>query len=59
MERGVILENLVEKMLNELFNSGLLEGDEEWDINGRIGKSEEEKCIEEIINILSERISYY
>lgn len=59
MEKELILENLVEKMLNELFNSGLLEGDEEWDIKGRIGKSEEEKCIEEIINILNERISYY
>ena len=46
-------------MLNELFNSDLLEGDEEWDMNGRKGKSEEEKCIEEIINILKERISYY
>ena len=59
MEREIILEGIVDKMLNELFNSDLLEGDEEWDINGRKGKSEEEKCIEEIINILKERISYY
>jgi hypothetical protein len=50
MEKELILENLVEKMLNELFNSGLL--DEEDD-------DEEKKCIEEIINILEERISYY
>jgi hypothetical protein len=50
MEKELILENLVEKMLNELFNSGLL--DEENDV-------EEKECIEEIINILEERISYY
>jgi hypothetical protein len=36
-------------MLNELFNSDLLEGDEEWDMNGRKGKSEEEKINLEII----------
>ena len=54
MEREIILEGIVNKMLNELFNSGLLDEDEKIE-----GKSEEEKCIEEIINILKERISYY
>ena len=49
MEKELILENLVEKMLNELFNSGLLDEDDD----------EEIKCIEKIINILEERISYY
>jgi hypothetical protein len=49
MEKELILENLVEKMLNELFNSGLLDEDD----------VEEKECIEEIINILEERISYY
>ena len=39
MEREIILEGIVDKMLNELFNSDLLEGDEEWDMNGRKGKN--------------------
>lgn len=49
MKRELILEGIVDKMLNELFNSGLLDEDD----------VEEKECIEEIINILEERISYY
>jgi hypothetical protein len=55
----LILENLVNKMLNDLYNSGLVDEDIKWDEDGRIGMSNEEKCIEEIINILKDKISYY
>jgi hypothetical protein len=55
----IYLEVLVEEMLNNLFESDLLDEDVEWDENGRIGESKEEKCIKKIINILEEKISYY
>jgi len=44
------LEILVEYMLNNLFNSDLLDDDDE---------TKEIQCIKEIINILQERINYY
>ena len=50
-EEIVALEVIVENMLNNLFNSDLL-NDEDDTIK-------EERCIEEIIKILQERISYY
>jgi hypothetical protein len=55
----LILENLVNEMLNSLFNSSLVDKDIKWDEDGRNGISNEEKCIREIINILEDRISYY
>jgi hypothetical protein len=45
------LEILVEYMLNNLFNSDLLKDEDDT--------IKEERCIEEIIKILQERISYY
>ena len=50
-EEIVALEVIVENMLNNLFNSDLL-NDEDDTIK-------EERCIEEIIRILQDRISYY
>ena len=50
-EEIVALGVIVEDMLNNLFNSDLL-NDEDDTIK-------EERCIEEIIKILQERISYY
>jgi hypothetical protein len=58
-EEKLILENLVNEMLNNLYNSSLLNEDIKWDKDGREGSSKEEKCIEEIINILKDKISYY
>jgi len=54
----LILENLVNKMLNDLYNSGLVDEDIKWNKDGGI-MSNEEKCIEEVINILKDKISYY
>ena len=45
-----VLEGMVEDMLNNLFNSDLLDDDDE---------TKEIQCIKEIINILQDRISYY
>jgi hypothetical protein len=59
MKKEKMLENIVNNMLNELYKSNLLDEDVKWDEEGRNGKSEEEKCIEEIINILKDKISYY
>jgi len=58
-EEILVLENLVNEMLNNLYNSNLLDEDIKWDEDGRNGASKEEKCIEEIINILKDKISYY
>ena len=58
-EEKEILEELVHKMLNNLYNTNLLDEDLEWDENGRVGESKEEKCIKEMINILEGIISYY
>jgi hypothetical protein len=52
----IYLEEIVERMLNNLFESNLLEEDKSWDGEG---ESKEEKCIKKIINILEDRISYY
>jgi hypothetical protein len=45
-----VLEGMVEDMLNNLFNSDLLDDEDE---------DKEIQCIKEMINILQERISYY
>jgi len=55
-EEIIYLEKIVERMLNNLFESNLLEEDENWDGEG---ESKEEKCIKKIIVILEARISYY
>jgi hypothetical protein len=57
--KTLVLENLVNKMLSDLYNSGLVDEDIKWDEDGRIGMSNEEKCIEEIISILKDKISCY
>jgi len=44
------LEVMVERMLNNLFNSDLLDDEDE---------TKEIQCIKEMINILQDRISYY
>ena len=46
----VALEGIVEDMLNNLFNSELLDDDDE---------TKEIQCIKEMISILQDRISYY
>jgi len=46
----VTLEVMVEDMLNNLYNSDLLDDDDE---------TKEIQCIKEMINILQDRISYY
>jgi hypothetical protein len=58
-EECIILENKVEKFLNEeVYSWEILEEDEKWDKEGRVGESLEEKIILEIISILKERIKY-
>jgi hypothetical protein len=44
------LEVMVERMLNNLFNSDLLDDEDE---------TKEIQCIKEMISILQDRISYY
>ena len=59
-EECIILENKVEKFLNEeVYSWEILEEDEKWDKEGRVGESLEEKIILEIISILKENIKYY
>jgi hypothetical protein len=50
-EEIVALGVIVEDMLNNLFNSDLLKDEDDT--------IKEERCIEEIIKILQDRISYY
>ena len=50
-EEIVALGVIVEDMLNNLFNSDLLMDEDDT--------IKEERCIEEIIRILQDRISYY
>ena len=46
------LEVIVEDMLNNLYNSDLLDGFDDFE-------DKEEQCIKEMINILKNRLSYY
>ena len=48
----VALEVMVEDMLNNLYNSDLLDGFDDFE-------DKEEQCIKEMINILKNRLSYY
>jgi hypothetical protein len=48
----VTLEVMVEDMLNNLYNSDLLDGFDDFE-------DKEEQCIKEMINILKNRLSYY
>jgi hypothetical protein len=48
----VALEVMVEEMLNNLYNSDLLDGFDDFE-------DKEEQCIKEMINILKNRLSYY
>jgi hypothetical protein len=48
----VTLEGMVEDMLNNLYNSDLLDGFDDFE-------DKEEQCIKEMINILKNRLSYY
>jgi hypothetical protein len=62
------IEKEVDVIVEELLNNGVynnkvfgkfLDEDIEWDENGRVGKSNEEKVVEYIIENLKNKLSYY